>query len=95
MKKLNFQDSAFLKLECARRPFHVAGLMIFKLPEDAPPNYLRKLAKNCGRLNELWPIFYRKLSDPEDLKKASWIEEDNYDPSRHVMHYALPFPANH
>jgi len=93
MKKLNFQDSAFLKLECSRRPFHVAGLMIFKLPVDAPPDYLRKLVKKSGRLNEIWPIFDQKLSDPEDLTKANWIEEDNYDPTRHVMHYALPAPG--
>jgi len=93
MQKLSFQDSSFLKLECPRRPFHVAGLMIFKLPVDAPPNYLRKLAKNCGRLNELWPIFDRKLSDPEDIKNAGWVPEDSYDPARHVMHYALPAPG--
>jgi len=91
--KLSFLDSGFLKLESSSRPFHVAGLMIFKLPSDAPAGYLRKLAKNCGRLNELWPIYNRKLNDPDDLKNASWVEEDNYDPARHVMHYALPSPG--
>jgi len=93
MQKLAFQDSAFLRLESSQRPFHVAGLMVFKLPEDAPRGYLRKLVRHCGRLNELWPIFNRKLSDPEALANAGWITAEDYDPHRHVSHYALPAPG--
>jgi WS/DGAT/MGAT family acyltransferase len=93
MQKLAFQDSAFLRLESPQRPFHVAGLMIFKLPQDAPRGYLRKLVRHCGRLNELWPIFNRKLNDPENLGNAGWITAQDYDPTRHVSHYALPAPG--
>ena len=93
MQKLSFQDSAFLKLESDRRPFHVAGLMILKMPDDAATGYLRRLAHHCGRLNEIWPAFDRQLRDPETLKNTAWVDAEDYDPSRHVFHYALPQPG--
>ena len=93
MKKLSFQDASFLRLESPERPFHVAGLMVFKLPDDASSGFLRRLAKRCGRLNELWPVFNRKLADPESLRNPGWVTADDYDPDYHVFHYALPAPG--
>ncbi len=93
MAKLSYQDSAFLKLESSRRPYHVGGLMILKLPEPTPRGYLRRLARHCGRLNEMWPILNKQLSDPEDLSRAQWIPASNYNPAQHVHHYALPAPG--
>jgi WS/DGAT/MGAT family acyltransferase len=93
VEKLSFLDAAFLRMESAARPFHVAGLMIFKLPEDAPPQFLRRLARQCSRLNELWPVFDKKLSDPDSLRNPSWRHADDYDPKYHVFHYALPAPG--
>lgn len=93
MEKLKAQDLGFLKIESPRCPFHVAGLMILKKPANAPRNYIRSVVGKCGRLNELWPIFSRKLADPEDLSGACWIEAEDYVPERHVFHYALPQPG--
>jgi WS/DGAT/MGAT family acyltransferase len=93
MEKLNPQDLGFLKLESARCPFHVAGLMILKMPEDAPRTYVRRMVDQCGRLHELWPVFNRKLKDPEDLSDAAWVTADDFVPERHVFHYALPRPG--
>jgi WS/DGAT/MGAT family acyltransferase len=93
MEKLNLQDSAFLRLESSRHPFHVGGLMILKLPPGAPKNYLRKLAVKSGQLNEVWPIFNKKLNDPDNLSNGAWVPEDNYQPQRHVLHYRLPQPG--
>ena len=93
MEKLAPQDLGFLKMDTARCPFHVAGLMILKMPDRAPRNYLRRLADNCGRLNEMWPVFARKLKDPDDLSGAAWVTADDYKPERHVYHYALPAPG--
>jgi len=93
MEKLNFQDASFLRLESSRHPFHVAGLMILKMPPRAPRNYLRKLVARSGQLNEVWPVFNKKLRDPDDLANGAWIREDNYQPERHVLHYALPQPG--
>jgi WS/DGAT/MGAT family acyltransferase len=93
MQKLSSQDLGFLKIESSRCPFHVAGLMILKKPEGAGRNYFRQLVKKCGRLNEQWPIFNRKLLDGVDLSNAAWIEAEDYRPDRHVYHYALPQPG--
>jgi len=93
MEKLSSQDAGFLKIESPRCSFHVAGLMVLKKPERAGRNYFRQLAAKCGRLNELWPIFNRKLEDPADLANAAWVHADDYRPERHVLHYALPQPG--
>jgi diacylglycerol O-acyltransferase len=91
--KLTFQDLSFLRLESPQRPFHVGGLMIFKRPPGAAANYLRGLAKKCGRLNEIWPIFNKKLHDPDSLSKANWVPAQDYQAGRHVLHYSLPAPG--
>ena len=93
MQKLSSQDAGFLRIESAHCPFHVAGLMILKLPTNASRDYLRQLARKCGRLNELWPVFNKKLQNPENLADAAWIAADDYHPERHVFHYSLPQPG--
>ena len=92
-EKLTFLDAAFLRLESAPRPFHVAGLMLLTLPADASPRYMRELAGHCGRLNELWPVFNKKLRDPESLRNLAWVTAEDYDSAYHVFHYALPAPG--
>lgn len=93
IEKLSFQDSAFLRMEAPARPFHVAGLMLFKPPPNAGPNFLRRLAGKCGRLNELWPDFNKKLLDPDSQRDPAWVAADDYDAAYHVSHYALPAPG--
>ncbi|MGL4565382.1 MAG: wax ester/triacylglycerol synthase domain-containing protein, partial [Halioglobus sp.] len=93
MEKLSSQDAGFLRIESAHCPFHVAGLMILKLPANASSNYLRQLVRKCGRLNELWPVFNKKLHNPENLAEAAWVAAADYHPERHVFHYSLPQPG--
>lgn len=93
LEKLSFQDAAFLRMESERHPFHVAGLMILTEPDPLPRGFYRRLARHCGRLNELWPIFNRKLKDPESLRNPAWVVADDYDPAYHISHYALPAPG--
>ena len=93
MEKLSSQDAGFLKLESPHCPFHVAGLMILKLPANAPRDYLRRLVRKCGRLNELWPVFNKKLHDPVNLSSPAWVPADDYQPDQHVLHYSLPAPG--
>lgn len=93
MEKLSSQDAGFLRIESAHCPFHVAGLMILKLPANASSNYLRQLVRKCGRLNELWPVFNKKLHNPENLAEAAWVAAADYHPERHVFHYGLPQPG--
>jgi diacylglycerol O-acyltransferase len=93
MERLSFQDASFLRMESQQRPFHVASLMILRPPQDASPSYMRKLARHCSRLNELWPAFDKKLKDPYSLRNPAWVPADDYDPSYHVHHYALAAPG--
>ena len=93
MQKLSFQDSISLWLDSPRHPVHVAALIILKPPPRAPKNYCRSLAVKYGRLNEIWPIFNKKLKDPDSVRNAAWVEEDNYRPELHVRHYSLPHPG--
>jgi len=91
--KLSFQDAAFLRMESPARPFHVAGLMILREPDPLPRGYYRRLVRQCGRLNELWPVFDRKLRDPDTTRNPAWVQASDYDPAYHVSHYALPAPG--
>ena len=93
MEKLSAQDAGFLKLESPHCPFHVAGLMILKLPANAHRDYLPRLVRKCGRLNELWPAFNKKLHDPANMSAPAWVPADNYQPEQHVLHYSLPAPG--
>ncbi|MEQ8800691.1 MAG: wax ester/triacylglycerol synthase family O-acyltransferase, partial [Haliea sp.] len=90
MDKLSAQDVGFLKIETPRCPFHVAALVILTPPDKVPANYLRQLARKCGRLNEILPAFNKRLQNPEDLSAAAWVTADDYQAENHVFHYRLP-----
>ena len=90
MDKLSAQDVGFLKIETPRCPFHVAALVVLTPPDKAAANYLRQLARKCGRLNEILPAFNKRLQNPEDLSAAAWVTADDYQAENHVFHYALP-----
>lgn len=93
MEKLSPQDAGFLKLESAHCPFHVGGLMLFKLPQSEPDTHVRRFANRIRRMNQLWPMFNKQLNNPEDLANAAWVEATHYSPERHILHYALPAPG--
>ena len=93
MEKLSFQDAAFLRMESEQRPFHVAGLMIFKPPENASPNFMRKLTRHCGRLNELWPVFAKKLYDPSSLRAPAWVTAEIMIPNTMFITMPCPHPV--
>jgi WS/DGAT/MGAT family acyltransferase len=94
MHKLNFQDASFLRAEVSERPFHVAALLVFSRPKDAPANYMQKLAASLpeGVLNSS-PLFSRKLKDPHDMRNPEWIDETTIDLNFHFRHYMLPQPG--
>ena len=48
MHYLNPVDAAFLRMESARSPMHVGALMRFRLPDDAPPDFLQRLLKRMS-----------------------------------------------
>ncbi len=44
LRRLSILDSAFLLMERRHLPFHVGGLMLFRPPPDAPPDFATQLA---------------------------------------------------
>ncbi|MEL7449108.1 MAG: wax ester/triacylglycerol synthase family O-acyltransferase [Pseudomonadota bacterium] len=93
MTKLSFQDAFFLRGETPTSHAHVAALMLFTPPDNAPADYLQRLAGKLGTLNELWPAFGRKLDNPDSLRTPSWIAATDYEASDHVLHYAVAEPG--
>ncbi|MDR3419324.1 MAG: wax ester/triacylglycerol synthase family O-acyltransferase [Nevskia sp.] len=94
MKRLSPIDAAFLRMESKRTPMHVAGLLTFRLPDNAPDDYLRQLfafmrsqpvtmAPFCQRLvhRGLWRL------------TPSWEDVPNIDIDYHLRHSALPYPG--
>ena len=93
MEKLNFQDLAFLRMESPQRPFHVAGLLVFSPPPAAPPDYLRRLARDLGRELPRVDALFRRRVEAASSSAPYWVDADDYDPAYHVLHYALPQPG--
>jgi len=93
MQKLSFQDAAFFRMESTTRPFHVGVLTVFSKPDDAAPDYLRKLAGNLAKdMLHQFPVLKKALADPKDTLTPRWIEVEP-DLSHHLRLYALPYPG--
>jgi WS/DGAT/MGAT family acyltransferase len=75
-------------------PNHVGGLLIFKLPEGAPRDFLRRLMhdfRNCSGFTAPWN---RRLKTGFNLNPLpEWIEDEDIDLEYHVRHGALPWPG--
>ena len=93
MGYLNQLDTSFLRMESERTPMHVAGLMVFTLPENAEPHYLQDLYDAISKSPvNLYP-FNCKLKEGTLGIASSWEEDENIDIDYHVRHSALPFPG--
>ena len=94
MQKLSFQDAAFFRMETPARPFHVGCLMVFSLPEDAGPGYVRKVVRHLAtHFIAPEPLLHRKLADPDNIRSPAWVEVPDLDLGFHLRHYALPQPG--
>lgn len=81
MKALNPIDLIFLTIEKTRQPMHLAGLFIFKIPDDAQPNFVAGL---------LQQIYHSKIppAPPFDQIVAglTWKIDPNLDLDYHFHH---------
>lgn len=94
MAYLNALDASFLHMESNRTPMHVGGLLVFKLPENAEPDYLNRLFDRLQKspvTNEPfnWKLRHGVLSGVA----PSWVKAKKIDIDYHVRHSALPFPG--
>ena len=68
MKSLGLLDLMFLYGESQRTMMHVAGLFTFKLPEDAPADFLKKIMEDIKGSSEIHPPWNLKLKTSQVLK---------------------------
>lgn len=91
---LNPVDAAFLRMESKRTPMHVAGLLVFRLPENAGPDYLNELFTFMRSQAVQCPPFNWKLA-PGWLSGLAprWEPARHIDIEYHLRHSALPHPG--
>ena len=92
--RLNPLDTAWLFTESRATPNHVGGLLQFRLPADAPRDWLRNLMHEFRNHRTFTAPWNRRLKVPL-LKNpvAAWVEDDAIDLEYHVRHAALPWPG--
>lgn len=90
---LSPQDAAFLRMESRRTPMHVGGLLVFKLPGDAPPDFLKALLKLMREQPFMPPPFDSRLSQSTLGKVLPHWEPVECDMDYHIRHSALPYPG--
>lgn len=95
-KRLSPSDSMFLYGETREVMFHVAGLMPFTPPPDAPPDFLRKLADEIRGGMAVHRPWNQKLKTPNLLSNPlqAWVDDDHVDLEYHVRRSALPSPGD-
>jgi len=91
MGRLSAVDYAFLALETAESPKHVAGLLVLDVPGNAEPGFLSDLF-NTFRTSAPVPPFSQKLRSSFGL--PSWVEDPDIDMDYHVTRHVLPAPGD-
>ncbi|MBD2858810.1 wax ester/triacylglycerol synthase family O-acyltransferase [Spongiibacter sp. KMU-158] len=93
-RKLSILDTSFLQLESAQTPMHVAGLLIFDLPEGAGKEFVSELVARFRGCKVFRPPWNYCLQRPGRLQFKPVLKENfDIDMEYHVRHLALPFPG--
>jgi WS/DGAT/MGAT family acyltransferase len=92
--RLNPLDAAWIVTETRATPNHVGGLLQFKLPEDAPKDFMRKMMAEFRGHRQFATPWNQRLKQSFSLNPMrAWVEDDNIDLEYHVRHAALPWPG--
>ena len=91
MRQISALDYAFLALETAASPKHVAGLALFKLPQGASADFLLSMLDRMKKVAPTSP-FDQTLSYSL-LGMPGWQNAEEVDLDWHVRHVALPKPG--
>jgi diacylglycerol O-acyltransferase len=96
VQRLAAADSMFLYGESREIMLHVASLMPFSPPPDAPPGHLRALVEQLRATRDLQAPWNLKLRHPGFLKHPlqAWVEDPHVDIDYHVRRSALPSPGD-
>jgi len=93
MNYLSPIDAAFLRMESTNTPMHVGAMMTFKLPPNAPRDYLQQLLARMRERPFMPKPFDCKLAHTRLSGLApAWVETE-VDMDYHLRHSALPFPG--
>jgi WS/DGAT/MGAT family acyltransferase len=94
--RLGLLDTMFLYGERPDTMMHVASLMPFQPPDDAPPTLLRDLIDEARRNPVIQPPWNRKLRYPRLVGSPlqSWVVDEDFDLDYHVRRSALASPGD-
>ena len=93
MKRLTGPDALFLNLETSAWHQHIAGLTVLDPGQAADFTY-DKAARAIEERLLLAPKFTWKLKTvPFDLDRPVWVEDTDFDISRHLHRVAVPAPG--
>ncbi len=92
--RLNPLDTAWLFTESRATPNHVGGLLQFRLPDDAPRDFLRQLMAEFRQHRQFAAPWDRRLKYPFMANPLpAWVRDRSIDLEYHVRHAALPWPG--
>ena len=92
--RLSPLDAAWLFTETRATPNHVGGLLQFRLPPDAPRDYMRRLMADFRSHRTFTAPWNRKLKVAFSKNPMpAWVEDEQIDLEYHVRHAALPWPG--
>jgi WS/DGAT/MGAT family acyltransferase len=92
--RLNPLDAAWLFTESRATPNHVGGLLQFRLPANAPQDFLRSLMADFRTHRNFSAPWNRRLKSSFNKHPMhAWVEDDDIDLDYHVRHAALPWPG--
>ena len=95
MHALNAIDLGFLSVERREMPMHVGALLLFSLPEGAPPDHLRKLYELALQDRFRYPLDQRLHHPASRMGVPHWVQDEDFDVAYHLRHSALPFPGRY
>jgi len=88
MRALGPIDMLFLSLEKRQQPMHVGGLFLFRLPEDAPEDFVYQLVQDIRNSRALPVPPFNQVLDG-----IFWDEDVEFDLDHHFRHISLPKPG--
>src|SRR5215470_528986 len=95
-RRLPVTDAMFRYAETRETMLHVASVLPFTPPPDAPPDHLRDLVEDIRAHRTLQPPWNLRLRHPDFLwhPLQAWIEREDVDVDYHVRRSALPAPGD-
>lgn len=88
MRPLSPIDFIFLSLEKRQQPMHVGGLFLFKIPENAPSDFVHQLVQDIRNSRAVPVAPFNQV-----LNGLFWGEDEEFDIDQHFRHISLPRPG--